>query len=300
MGVPVLTKDDVEKILSGCKVLSGPYKGGQKIVFLCETTSGKFALKFIEITVDDDETKDAFSEIVERAKREVRIMGKCESPFIVKLGPILIESVSYKDKQLLYFSEEWINGKNLKEILKEKKRLSDKETIKLAMNITSAISTLWDNDQVHRDIKPENIMYDEKGDRYVMLDLGLALDLEDKSLTRFGMIPCTKIYVSPDQLSLSQKRQLDFRADLFCLGIVLYEAYLGEHPFFRYGMRDDELFRSIIHKEVQLPTDISFKVNEAIYGVIKRMLNKRAHKRYRSCQMLMDELEKINEVLEEY
>jgi len=110
-----------------------------------------------------------------------------------------------------------------------------------------------------------------------MLDLGLALDLEDKSLTRFGAIPCTKTYVSPDQLNLSQKRQLDFRADLFCLGIVLYEAYLGKHSFYTYGMRDEDLFRKIIHEDVELPTGLEFEINDTIYGVIKRMLNKRAH-----------------------
>lgn len=303
MNLPNLTKDDVEAIVQGYKVIGPPMKGGQKLVFPCEGSTGKFALKFLLIdndsTEDSDETTvDLFDEISARANREVETINACDSPYLIKLGPIGIQSIIYNGQKLVFFSEEWIIGDDVSAEIKNNKVLEIKDIVKLGIQISQAINELWKCAKIHRDIKPGNILHSSITGDFILLDMGMAFDLNDKSLTAIGRINGTKAYVSPEQLNIAKRRQMDFRSDLFNLGIVMYEAITGVHPFYKRGMTDDDLFTNILIYNPPAPSTIRSNVPKELDAVIGRLLGKSPHFRFRSCTQLIEALETILKSLE--
>jgi serine/threonine-protein kinase len=83
---------------------------------------------------------------------------------------------------------------------------------------------------------------------YVLIDLGYALVLTESSLTVPGNIVGTRYYLSPEQMRPHMKRSLDHRSDQFSLGLVMYQAATGCHPFYRPGMTDEEYLEAILRQ----------------------------------------------------
>lgn len=302
MSLPVLSGEDVEKILPSCKVLGNPLYGGQKVVFPCLINGVKNALKFmlIESNISDyedveDTTSVLVDQVTARAYREVETMAKCDSPYIIKLGNIGIRKTICNNQHLIYFSEQWIEGIDLKEELKANGIVSVEEGLKICLHISTAIMGLWEQKKIHRDIKPGNIVHDSITGNYILLDMGFAFDLEDKSLTAIGRVPGTKIYFSPEQLNPDKKRQMDFRSDLFNLGIVLYEVMTGRHPFYKRGITDFEIYQKILLSTPSLPSSINYEIPKELDDIIMRLLSKKAHMRYRSCSQIIDRVKELEQ-----
>ncbi len=294
MSIPNIVKKDIIKIVPGISDVGLPMKGGQKIVFPVTIKGKKYVIKFLETALYTDATGEENSgakiidEITARAKREVDTMKKCNSPHLVRLGPIPLTSVIYNERLLLYFTEEFIEGEDLKSILRTHRKLSIKDLVILGRDTTKAIRALWEcGGKIHRDIKPGNIMRRNADGSFVLLDLGLIFDLSDKSLTITGAIPGTVPYYSPDQLDFARKRQMDFRSDLFTLGIVMYEAATGTHPFMTAGKSVTEIVASIQSYTPPSPLALRKDLPEKLDGIIMRLLAKKPHLRYRTCEELM-------------
>lgn len=301
MALPQLTAADVEAIVSNCKVVAPSLGGGQKIVYPCCIDGLRCAVKFIllgELKDDlDGDVQSKIDTVRARVEREIAIMRKINSPNIVRMGDLELTPVTFHEQSLLYYSEEWVEGESLSTILRDSK-LPVCEALKLCTDITQAIYELWSLNKVHRDIKPQNIMRQHSDGTYILLDLGLALDLEDKSLTQYGYVPGTKTYFSPEQLDINHKRDIDFRSDLFSLGIVLYQSLTGVHPFYKYGMSDQELFSRIITQQIIPPSAIDANIPPSVSSMVCRLLSKQPSGRYRKCSLLIDEVTKIRESLE--
>lgn len=301
MALPQLTAADVEAIVPNCKVVAPSLGGGQKIVYPCCINGHRCAVKFIllgELKDDlDGDVQSKIDTVRARVEREIAIMRKINSPNIVRMGDLELTPVTFQAQNLLYYSEEWVEGESLSTILQTSK-LPVCEALKLCTDITQAIFELWSLNKVHRDIKPQNIMRQHSDGTYILLDLGLALDLEDKSLTQYGYVPGTKTYFSPEQLDINHKRDIDFRSDLFSLGIVLYQSLTGVHPFYKYGMSDQELFSRIITQQIIPPSAIDANIPPSVSNMICRLLSKQPSGRYRKCSLLIDEATKIRESLE--
>lgn len=301
MALPQLTAADVEAIIPNCKVVFPSLGGGQKIVFPCCIDGKQCAVKFIllgELKDDlDGDVQSKMDTVRARVEREISIMREIDSPNIVKMGGIGLTPAIIQGQSLLYYSEEWVNGASLSTILQDAK-LPVNEVLKLCVDITQGISALWNLNKVHRDIKPQNIIRRHSDNAYILLDLGLALDLEDKSLTQYGYVPGTKIYFSPEQLDINHKRDIDFRSDLFSLGIVLYQSLTGIHPFYRYGMSDQELFARIINQKIDSPSTVDVTIPQSVSNIICRLLSKQPSGRYRKCSLLIDEVNRIRDSLE--
>lgn len=270
----ILTDIDVQ-------ILDGPFIGGQKKVYKCLIKDKYNALKIIKSNYTEDE-----SDV--RCEREIKTLALCNSPYLIKLGEIPYTEKKIEDKHIVYYSEEWIDGDNLYDMLKAGKKFSEVDIIKIAKEISFAIEELWKHNKVHRDIKPLNIMFDHINNRYVLLDLGMVFDSTDETLTKYGYIPGTIGYFSPEQFDLSRKKELDFRSDLFCLGIVMYQLLCGEHPF--NGSNQDEIIDNIIHLNPRPLSDI-IKISPNLENIIFRLLRKHPSERFRNCQMFRDLLE---------
>jgi eukaryotic-like serine/threonine-protein kinase len=302
MESPNLTVEDVRKILDNQESISDLEflnKGGQKQVFKCKINDNYYTLKFLELSDwtnsgDLSETHDIQSEILARATREIDIMRKCNTPTLVKLGPIGMTLIEYNEKKFLYFSEEFIEGENLYQILNTR-TLSQIEAIQLGIDITIAIEHLWSIGMVHRDIKPKNIMRKMDG-TFVLLDTGIAFDTQGKALTQAFHIVGTKIYMSPEQLA-NIKASLDFRSDLYLLGIVLYESLTGRHPFFTPDINSVQLVSRVINSQYVPISQLYKDIHPKLEKLINRLLSVQPHLRYRSCSSLIQQLKQIREEL---
>ncbi|USG65134.1 serine/threonine protein kinase [Brevibacillus ruminantium] len=305
MRAPDLTVDEVKEICPECNEIEFVGKGGQKTVFSCLINEDKFAIKFLDLTniqnqqapqdllslnsqITVSPMEDIREDVLARAKREIDIMDRCETPTLVKLGPIGMTFVDYNNKKLLYFTEELINGDDLHTIIRRDKQISLQEGIQLGIDIATAVKHLWEIKMVHRDVKPKNIMRRDNGS-YVLLDTGLAFDLTDESLTAAFMTVGTPIYMSPEQLK-NVRRGIDFRSDLFLLGIVLYESLTGNHPFFTRGINSMQLVANIVSNQVEPPNKFRTDLPNSLNTVIMRLLAKEPHLRYKSCESLIDKL----------
>ncbi len=134
---------------------------------------------------------------------------------------------------MLYIMEEYIKGITLRKYLGLYGKLPLKEGLRLLETLLSIAVELEKRRIIHRDIKPENIVIrDNRG--FCLLDFGIARVLNKPSLTKtkayFG--PHSPGYAAPEQFR-NMKKEVDIRADLFSIGVTMYEAITGKHPFLK-------------------------------------------------------------------
>ncbi len=278
--------------------------GGQKAVYKATIEGEVIAVKVIPIEADDviiDEVEadvleqeaaeaDAdISSVIERAKREVAILERADVPVLAKLGPLGLSTFQTGDVRWLYFTEEWIEGRTLRAMIDEGK-LTPEQVVRLGVDLIQATCWLSSRELVHRDIKPTNVMWADDRSRFVLLDAGLALDRDGPSLTQFPGVVGTVAYFSPEQTDLSRKRDLDFRSDLFAIGIVLYEAAVGEHPFTRIGITP---IQGILTESPKPVAEAVVDFPPTLSAFISRLLNKAPHLRFRTCDRAQKAIEEI-------
>lgn len=297
MPFPKLTAAQVQRAMPDVSDVAFLAKGGQKVVFSCTINGNAYAIKILQPHLrplmreqNSDFSGDAISidDVTARAQREVATMKECDTPYLVKIGPIEMRAVQIEGEDLLCFSEELIDGTPLNVVLKQSGRLSPAETIRLGLHIAAAIQELWGRGKIHRDIKPGNIMRRTTGD-FVLLDLGLVFDLNDESYS-VGPVG-THIYFSPEQMDFANRRQvLDFRSDLFSLGITMYQMVTGNHPFTANANTSWDVINQIRNLQPPAPRAVRGDVPAALSDIIMRLLGKRPSLRFRSIAKLRQAL----------
>ena len=275
--------------------------GAQKRVFKCNHQGETWALPLILVSDNPDQSLDddkadfglPSDQVIARIRREVNIMRNCDSPHLVKMGPVDVSPIEIENLSILCFLEEFIEGDDLKQIISQGP-MAIEEVKKIAVHIATAINSLWHCDPfhqiVHRDLKPANVMRRTNAENYVVLDVGLAFDLLDRSISLPGQVPGTTLYFTPDQLQTDKKRQMDYRTDMFALGVILYEAATGKHPFYTSGMSTLDLFKSILHAKPKPVSDLRADLPVDLAEIIMRLLAKKPHLRYRTCKGLLSAL----------
>ncbi len=169
------------------------------------------------------------SGFTERFSREARALARLSHPNIVTIFDFGAADGLY------YFSMEYVDGKNVRDLL-EASRLDPQLALKIVAQVCDALQYAHDEGFVHRDIKPENILLDSKG-RVKIADFGLArlVGLTPTYLTLTGSqeVMGTLYYMAPEQLK--RTHEVDHRADLYSLGVVFYEMLTGELPVGRFA-----------------------------------------------------------------
>ncbi len=264
------------------------HTGGQKAVYRATSEGQDFALKVIALNSEDEyfegPNTDKPAE-VSRAEREVAILKQVDVPVLARHGPIDLSVVKISDaERWLCFSEEWIEGKGLTAMVRAG-RLQPCLVAQLAVDLIQAACWLSERDIVHRDIKPANIIWATDRERFVLLDTGIALDLFGPSLTLGPGLVGTIPYLSPEQMESSRKRSLDFRSDLFAIGVVLYEAAVAEHPFMSPGTTHSQILVGILTENPQTLEDRFDGYPPALSELVGRLMGKEPHLRYRTCKM---------------
>lgn len=176
----------------------------------------------------------------ERFMREAEAIGQLSHPGIVG---VLGHGEQGTDAFLVM---ELIRGRSLQDVLAQDGPLEPWEAARIARAAAEALEHAHARGVIHRDVKPANVLLEQEG-RVVITDFGLARRADDRTLTREGFVVGTPLYMPPEQALGS--RGVDGRADVYALGITLYELLSGDAP--RSGVPTEELMDQI--KEGQIP-----------------------------------------------
>jgi len=132
-----------------------------------------------------------------------------------------------EDQGLLFISMELVEGVDLKQMLRRGGGLPTEKAYNVAIQVAEGLQAVHDAGIVHRDLKAPNIMLDEQGAARLM-DFGVAKRVGEATLTATGQVVGTPDYMSPEQ---AQGKRVDFRSDVYALGVLVYEIFTGHVPF---------------------------------------------------------------------
>ena len=286
----------------GIQMICHVASAGQKQVFQAIVGGQEVALKVVYVgkpptrasTVapsneEDVENEDERTAESSRLERELRVLKLCQCPHIVKLAEPSFFEFTSGDESFGAYGEEWIDGQDLASLFASR-RLTKDETIDLGLALSAAVEELDAHNFVHRDIKPHNIMQ-RRSKVFVLIDPGLALDKAGPSLTAPGNVPGTFPYISPEQWDPTGKRDLDVRSDMFPIGIVMFEALTGFHPYYKVGMSIVDVITASKSKARATIANMILPDGDLLRVVIDRLLSPAPHLRYKTAALLRAALE---------
>jgi len=196
-------------------------EGGMGAVYLAEDLAlgRKVAIKVVTGRIASD------PDVRARFLREARLLATVEHPNVVRVHSF----GTIGDRP--YLVMEYVEGETLASRLSREGAMPVDTALEILREIADALSVAWEKRVIHRDVKPSNILFDTRG-RLKVADFGLAKGVDaastDSSLTQTGYLLGSPHYVAPEQ---AQGHDVDFRADIYSLGIVLYEMLTGRKPF---------------------------------------------------------------------
>jgi eukaryotic-like serine/threonine-protein kinase len=216
---------------------------------------------------------------VTRFTREARIVQALHHPNIVRLYD------TGHDHGHLYFAMEYFAGQTAGQILKQRGRIDVGAVIEIAAQTADALHYAHVNGHlVHRDIKPENLLVD-RWCRVKVLDFGLARIEGVQSITKVGTVVGSLYYVSVEQLL---GRQIDGRADVYSLGVSMYEMLTGRRPY--RGRTLNEMTEAIVSGKAPAPSHLEPGVSPALEAIIHRAMERDLSRRYASAEELHRDL----------
>jgi len=250
-------------------------RGGMGVVYKARQLSldRLVALKILPPTLSSD------ASFVKRFKREARAVAKLSHPNIVQIFDIAQED------DLHFFSMDYIDGQTLDEVLKERGSLDSDEAVRIITQAASGVEHAHEIGILHRDIKPSNMILDRRGNVKVM-DFGLARMTDEGSrLTQSGTLMGTLEYMSPEQC---RGEELDFRTDIYSLGVVLYEMLTGKTPF--DAPNEAALVYKIVHDEPTEAKKINPTIPDDLNAIVSRAMAKDRDERYAGISEFLKEL----------
>jgi serine/threonine protein kinase/tetratricopeptide (TPR) repeat protein len=231
--------------IPGYRVLRPLGQGGMGSVYLAEDDAlgRRVAIKVVSHAVAKDPAIRA------RFLREARLLATIEHPNVVRVYSFGATA------ERAYLVMEYVEGETLSDRIRRGPLALD-EVNAILHKVVDALEAAWEKKIVHRDIKPSNILFDRRGEVKVA-DFGLAkgIDAEkgvDSSLTQTGYLLGSPHYVAPEQAA---GREADFRADIYSLGVTLFEMVTGRKPF----EGDSALAIIAQHLHGELPSVTSFR-----------------------------------------
>ena len=252
------------------EVLNELGKGAMGVVYLAkDPVIGRLvAVKTIRTSQGDDDDSES-REFRERFVREAQTAGILSHPNIVTIHDIGEDSES----RTSFIAMEYIEGRNLKSLLADKKKFTWDEVADLIAQIGEALDYAHRKGIIHRDIKPANILLTTDG-KVKITDFGIA-KVASSNLTTTGQFLGTPNYMSPEQVSGAP---VDGRSDIFSLGVVLYELLTNRKPF--QGDNLTAISYKIVHEDFTPPGDLAPEVPNDFNPIVARAMAKDPWNRY--------------------
>ncbi|MFO1244264.1 MAG: serine/threonine-protein kinase [Ramlibacter sp.] len=226
----------------------------------------RVAIKTVKV---ENLSEEAAAEYEARFRTEARSAARLQHPNIVSVYD------SDRDGDIAFLVMEFIQGDDLKHHLDRGERYSLEQVLKIIRDLLSALDYAHKQGIVHRDIKPANLLI-EPGGRVKLTDFGVARIQDSGEATRTqGSMVGTLKYMSPEQV---QGQKIDSRADLFSVGVVLYQLLTDRRPF--DGDNDFSIIHQIIGHTPQPPSAYNARLPAALDGVVARALAKDREQRF--------------------
>ncbi|MCY7375242.1 MAG: protein kinase [Pyrinomonadaceae bacterium] len=274
--------------IGGYKILEKLGSGGMGEVYLADDVrlNRQVALKFLSNSLVDD----AWAK--RQLFREAQAVSMIDHPNICPVYDVKEIGVHS------FIVMQYIEGKTLSDLIRNH-QIEEKQYISIARQVTAALAAAHENGIIHRDIKAGNIMVTPNG-QVKVLDFGLAKIIKNQKAGNLGSSPSlmtqtnaivgTIASMSPEQL---RAEKLDYRSDIFSLGIVFYELVTGRNPFLQTS--DAETISAILTEQIK-PITVLKNGNSAIFNrVIKKCLEKDKAKRYQSVSDLVLEFQNLQD-----
>jgi hypothetical protein len=224
-------------------------------------------------------------EVVKRFEREAVAAAKVMHPNVAGASDFgRLSDGSF------YLVLEYIRGQSLGDLIDQAGTMDPERACRIAMQIASALSAAHNEGIVHRDLKPENVMLpqgDHEGDIVKVLDFGMAKmqqteETQATKLTMHGAVYGTPAYMAPEQAA---GNEVDHRADLYALGLMLYEMVAGRPPFI-----SDQVMALLVKQMTETPAPLPASVPPRLQGIVMKLLEKQPDARYQSADELIREL----------
>ncbi len=255
------------------KLLKKLGEGGMATVYLAtQIKLGRHvALKLMSSRISQN---DSFKK---RFIREARTLAQFRHPNIITI----YEVESIQDRWFIVM--EYLDGADLKHLMMQ--GLTKHRSLEIARDVCLALAYAHERNYVHRDIKPENILFDKSG-RLVLTDFGIARSMDDggTQLTQMGVSVGTPAYMAPEQFESSN---VDHRADLYSLGVMLFQMLSGERPF----SADSAAAMLFKHATAEIPALPAASAD--VQPLINQLLAKQVSKRPESAAAVIEQIDRL-------
>jgi serine/threonine protein kinase len=221
----------------------------------------------------------------DRFHREEEIGQALDHPSVMKV-------FTDAEHSKIYMVMEWVDGRLLRQILSEKRKLPADRAVRITLGILDALSYIHSHGIVHRDLKPENIMVDEN-DNIKLIDFGIAGKEGARRLTfaKLSQVMGTPEYISPEQV---KGKRGDARSDIYAMGVMLYEMLTGKAPFQGpnpFAIMNDRLLNNPVP-----PREIDPSISPQLQEIIYRALERDPKNRYATAREFAHDLEHQDQV----
>ncbi|MBE9561457.1 MAG: serine/threonine protein kinase, partial [Proteobacteria bacterium] len=205
-------------------------------------------------------------------------------------GVIKVYGIEKYQNTLVIILEDF-DGESLKELMAARP-LTVQEFLPLAIQITDSLGNIHANNIIHKDINPSNIVWEPTTKQLKIIDFGIAsrLPRENPTLKNPEQLEGTLSYLSPEQTGRIN-RSMDYRTDLYSLGVMFYEMLTGQLPFDSTDAM--ELVHCHIAKIPVSPSEINPEIPQIISDIVMKLLAKNAEDRYQSAFGIKADLEKV-------
>lgn len=256
-------------------------RGGTGEVYLArhDQLGAEFAVKVMRDAESEDD-----EEFVRRFAREAKIVTAIRHPNLVG-----IHDAGYDEgRRCHYLVMEYMSGGSLRDRLHLLGTVPVREALSIVRQVASALAVAAQQGVVHRNVKPDNIMFALDG-KAKLADLGLAkMDSDESVKTSAGSMFGTPYYMAPEQAMDSSK--VDSRADIYALGIVLFELISGKLPFKGESL-EEVLWQILDSKPIADIRTVCPEVSPVVASIIQRMCEKNRDKRMPTLEMVVTEID---------
>jgi tRNA A-37 threonylcarbamoyl transferase component Bud32 len=269
----------IAKVIGGCQILERIARGGMGVVYKARQLNlGRTVA--IKILSEELSRNPAY---VERFLQEAR------SAAFLNHGNIIHINDVGEHNGIYYFSMEFVDGKNVREILKKKSTLNVSQALQVALQVSRALQHAHRRGIIHRDIKPENIMITRDG-VVKLADLGLAKKLDSTGgITHAGSVLGTPFYMAPEQAKDFSK--VDQRSDIYSLGVTLFKALSGKVPF--DGRTPIEVMIKAIEGKRPALRDLRPDLPPEVEALVDRMMARNPEERFQEAAELISAIESL-------